>query len=239
MFQLRSRLAVALGAAIVAAAALAVPAGALGPSGVVWVAHGIPGVKVDVCVNGATARADFRYGNRFRADVPALTPLRVKVRAHVAGDPCTGAVLIREILSVEPGANVTALATLRAGEPRIVTWANNALLTTCVPTLTTVTVHHQAKAGPMLFVLTDGAIPLPVGVGGAIGVQVPRFGTVGPIPVMPGPNLVAAAPLLGQTPTIPPSIRVFADLTDYQLVLVGTNADNYRWIRYGNPTNDC
>ncbi|MFO1539695.1 MAG: hypothetical protein ACKOTZ_04485 [Chloroflexota bacterium] len=231
MFQLRSRLTVALAGAIVAAAALAVPVGAQASDGVVWVAHGIPGVRVDVCVNGDAARTNFRYGARFRAEVPALTALRVKVRAHVPDAACSGEVLIRRILSVEPGANVTALATLRANKPTIVTWSNSPLLTAGAEPSTTVTVHHEAQAGPMLFWIVSGGF-VPVGLG-PIGIQVGRYAEIGPIPVVPGPNVYAATPFNGQTPLVNPQIRVFADLTDYQLILVGTNAENYRWIRFG------
>ena len=233
MFQIKSRLSVALGGAILAAAALAAPVGAQAADGVVWVAHGIPGVKVDVCVNGAAAKTDFRYGARFRAEVPALTPLRVKVRAHSPAGACAGEVLIRELLSVEPGANVTALATLRAGKPVIVTWSNSPLLTAGPGTGTTVTVHHEAKAGTMLFWLANGLVL--TGFEGAVGIQVGQYATVGPIPVIPGPNVIAATPFNGQTPLVNPAIRIFSDLTDYQLILVGTGPDNYRWIRFGNP----
>lgn len=232
MFQLRSRLAIALGSAILTAAALAGPVAA-GDTAVVWVAHGIPGVKVDVCVNGDPARVKFTYGSRFRAEVPALTTLTVKVRAHVSGAPCTGDVLIRDRYSFEPGANVTALATLRAGEPTLVTWSNSPLLTAGPGPSTTVTVHHEAKAGTMIFWVTDGILPM--GLDGAIGIQMARTAAVGPVPLTPGPNIFAATPFNGQTPFLPPSVRVFEDLTAYQLILVGMNDDNYRWIRFGNP----
>ncbi len=239
MFPISSRMTLALAGALMAAAALAAPVGAAEETGVAWIAHGIPDARVDVCVNGDTVRTDFRYGTRFRTELPALTRLNVKIRAHVRTGACTGPVLIREILSVEPGTNITILATIRAREPQLVHWANSPQLTDCI-VASTVTVHHEAKAGTMLFFLTNGDIPVPVGfMGGGLGITVARNGTAGPIPIAPGPNLLAATPLFGQTPNMPPTIRMFAELTRYQLVLVGTNAGNYRWILYGDPLEVC
>ena len=59
---------------------------AAGPSGgTIWVAHGIPGVKVDVCVDGAEARSNFKYGHAFAA---VLETCRVWVNGEEA-DPDT------------------------------------------------------------------------------------------------------------------------------------------------------
>ncbi|MFO1539694.1 MAG: hypothetical protein ACKOTZ_04480 [Chloroflexota bacterium] len=236
-----TRLARALGGALIAAAvlstgALAAPAEINEPgTAQVWVAHGIPGAKVDVCVNGDAVRTGFLYGGRFRAEVPAYTPLTVKVRAHDGAGACTGAVLIRARLSLNAGANVTALATLRAGEATLVTWSNRTPVAGCGGGDTSVTVHHEAKAGPMLFFwITGGLLPA-----GLAGIQIPRTASFGPFDVPAGPNIFAATPFFGATPFVDPTVRVFAELTDYQLILVGTNAENYRWIRFGNPALFC
>lgn len=238
MSRIRSRITLALAGALMAAAALAAPVGAAEDTGVAWIAHGIPDARVDVCVNGDAARTDFRYGGRFRTELPALTRLNVKIRAHVRTGACTGPVLIREILSVEPGTNITILATIRAREPQLVHWANSPWYTAGAGGSSSVTVHHEAQAGRMLFLLTGGTVPLPVGVGGPVGIPIAREGAAGPIDVVPGPHLLAATPLFGQTPNMPPTIRELADHTDYQLILVGTNQGNYRWILYGNARPD-
>ena len=54
----------------------ALPASA-GGGATVFVAHGIPGVKVDVCVNGAEARSNFKYGRAFElgTGIPATDAL--------------------------------------------------------------------------------------------------------------------------------------------------------------------
>lgn len=241
MVGLRGRLTIMLGGAVLAAAALAAPVGAQNGTGDIWIAHGIPGVKVDVCVNGDTVRAGFLYGGRFRAEVPAETPLTVKVRAHAA-EACTGTVLIRDRVSVSTNGNVTALATLRDGAPTLVTWNNRPQAATCGGGDVSVTVHHEAKAGRMVFWLAGGSLGVmgvTLGDPGALGIPVGRTESAGPIPVLVGPNVYAATPLFGETPLMPPVLRLFAELTDYQLILVGTNPDNYRWIRFGNPALYC
>src|SRR5512141_1027139 len=60
------RLITGLLAGTMAMAAFGGTASAGAPAGgTIFVAHGIPGVKVDVCVNGAEARSNFKYGNSF------------------------------------------------------------------------------------------------------------------------------------------------------------------------------
>ena len=84
---MRKLLTAFLTGALMLGATSGIATAAAGPSGgTIWVAHGIPGVKVDVCVDGAEARSNFKYGHAFALEgVPAGT-YTVKVRLAAPGD---------------------------------------------------------------------------------------------------------------------------------------------------------
>ena len=66
-----------------------------------WVAHGIPGVEVDVCVSGDEVRSNFKYGNAFKlAGVPEG---RYNIKVFVANEDkeCRGTLAIQQLVCPE------------------------------------------------------------------------------------------------------------------------------------------
>lgn len=109
--------------------ALAVPAFGVGPAGAadatLNVVHGIPGVDVNVCVNGSEAISDFNPG-----EVVAGIPLPAgsyDFKIVAVGDDCgAAAILAAEDVALEGGRNYTAAAHLTAeGGPTLSLFRNN------------------------------------------------------------------------------------------------------------------
>ncbi len=111
-------------AATVLVGLMALPAAAAPPKATLWVLHGVPGAKVDVCVDGAEVRSNFNYKQRFSAKLPAGT-YDVKVRAASAGE-CMGAVVLKAKPKLAGGKNYTAVAGLsKAGAPKLFLFRND------------------------------------------------------------------------------------------------------------------
>jgi hypothetical protein len=204
----------------------AVPASAGGAGATVFVAHGIPGVKVDVCVNGAEARSNFKYGRAFQlgSGIPAGT-YKVKVRLASPGE-CKGAVAISERIELTDGLNATATAIVRGGEPQLDIRVNDTGI--AGGTNASVTVRHLAKA-PTVDVWVNG------GAGPAVpGLE--RFEEAGPVE-LPGDQVYAywVAAEGDSAPVIGPDVAELAQDTAYQIMAVGTNASNWRFIVIGQP----
>jgi hypothetical protein len=89
-----------------------------------WVLHGVPGAKVDVCVNGSEVKSNFTYKQKFSADLPAGT-YKVRVRAASAGE-CMGDVILKANPELKAGKNYTAVAGLdAAGSPELFLYKND------------------------------------------------------------------------------------------------------------------
>jgi hypothetical protein len=89
-----------------------------------WVLHGVPGAKVDVCVNGDEVKSNFTYKQRFSADLPQGT-YKVRVRAASAGE-CKGAVILKADPKLMAGKNYTAVAGLNErGAPALFLFKND------------------------------------------------------------------------------------------------------------------
>jgi hypothetical protein len=201
-------------------AAAGAPAG-----GTIFVAHGIPGVKVDVCVNGAEARSNFKYGNSFALEgVPAGT-YRVKVRLASKGE-CKGAVAIDETVDVTDGLNATAVARLVKGAPALSIFVNDIAI--AGGTNASVTVRHTASAPTVDVWVNGGKNPLVS--------DLTRGSEAGPVEV-PGGAVYAywVAAAGTYAPVIGPDVSMLDAGTAYQIMAVGTDASNYRFIVIGQP----
>ena len=199
----------------------ALPASAGGAGATVFVAHGIPGVKVDVCVNGAEARSEFKYGRAFElgSGIPAGT-YKVKVRLASPGE-CKGAIAISEKLELSNGLNATATAVVRKGEPQLDIGVNDTDIAGGANA--SVTVRHLAKA-PTVDVWVNG------GAGPAVpGLE--RFQEAGPVE-LPGDLTYAywASAEGDNAPVIGPDVAELAQDTAYQILAVGNDASNWRFI---------
>jgi hypothetical protein len=220
------RLITGLLAGTMAVAAFGGTASAGAPAGgTIFVAHGIPGVKVDVCVNGAEARSNFKYGNSFALEgVPAGT-YRVKVRLASAGE-CKGAVAIDQKVDVTDGLNATAVARLVKGAPALSIFVNDT--TIAGGSNASVTVRHTASAPTVDVWVNGGKTPLVS--------DFTRGSEAGPVEV-PGGAVYAywVAAAGTYAPVIGPDVSMLDAGTAYQIMAVGTDASNYRFIVIGQP----
>jgi len=104
------------------AAATAGPAAAA-DNGTVYVVHGIPGLTVDVYVNGKAALTGFKPGAV--AGPLSLPAGSYDVAIRKAGDPATAAPAINQQVTLPAGANVSLVAHLSAaGTPTLTPFVN-------------------------------------------------------------------------------------------------------------------
>jgi hypothetical protein len=215
------RFGLALATTAVALATLAGTASAAAPA-TVFVVHGIPGVAVDVCVNSSiVAKANFRYGQGFKASLPAGT-YTFRVRAHTT-TPCHGKVLITKSLQLTAGLNATAVANVQGGKPRLSIFVND--LTGTDATHATITVHHTASAPKVDVWLNGGTAPAVPGL--ATGAS------AGPVALTTGVYSWWVSLPGKYAPVIGPRVAKLAAHTAYQIYAIGTSTLNYRFVFIG------
>jgi hypothetical protein len=92
-------------------------------NGTVYVVHGVPGLTVDVYVNGKAALTGFKPGQV--AGPLSLTPGSYDVAVRKAGEAATAAPAIDKKVTLPAGANVSLVAHLSAaGAPTLTAFAN-------------------------------------------------------------------------------------------------------------------
>ena len=117
------------------------------------VVHGIPGLTVDVCVDGAKAIPDFAPGDVVKNIELTAASHTFKIVAQ--GDPCGGAGILVVTTPLEGGVNYTAIANLNdSGDPNLKLFTNNVNPTK--PGNARLTVRHTADA-PAVNVWANGA----------------------------------------------------------------------------------
>jgi hypothetical protein len=186
----------------------------------VWVAHGIPGVKVDVCVNGGEVKSNFKYGKSFVLEgVPAG---RYNVKVYVADErECRGTVAIKQRINLTDGLNATAVARVIDGAPRLAIFVND--LTAHADA--SVTVRHAANAPAVDVWVNGGAAPLVEDL--AEGAE------AGPVAVTEGVYSYWVSLPGEYVPVIGPGVAMLEAGMAYQVIAVGTDVDNYRFIVIG------
>lgn len=139
--------------AVVGSMLAASPATA-GGAATVNVIHGIPGVAVKVCVNGARVVDDFTYTERI---VGATLPARTHhVKLVAAGERCTHEAILKERFTLSEDADYTIVATLSAGgDPNLIAFRNRVGRTPHGEAR--VTIRHTAAA-PAVNVWANGAV---------------------------------------------------------------------------------
>jgi hypothetical protein len=213
------RLSLSVAATALALTAFAGTASAAPGPATVNVVHGIPGVKVDVCVAGSAVKTDFKYGQQFRAQLPPGTyTIRVRAADHAA--TCRGTVLIKQAVTLTEDLNATAVANYVAGKPALSIFVNDITLTTS--TKASITVRHTAKAPKVDVWLNGGTAP-------AIQ-NLARYGSVGPVEVDPAVYSWWVSADGGYAPVIGPRVAELKAGRAYQIFAVGTNAANYRFV---------
>ncbi len=142
-----------IGAAVLAGSLVAPAAGAAGKT-TVNVLHGIPGVKVNVCVDGGSVVDDFRYRQKIVGATLSAGEHEVKLVA--AGAPCGDPAILGKTVKLEAGENYTIVAALdEVGTPRLRRFRNPVGPT---PEGTArLTVRHTAQA-PAVNVWANGDV---------------------------------------------------------------------------------
>jgi hypothetical protein len=142
------------GVGLIAVVTVAGPAGAAPGDGTVYVVHGIPGVTVDVYVNGTETLPDF-------APDTVAGPLTLPagdyaIKIFKAGDdPATATAVIDESVALPAGANASLVAgSSAAGEPTLFTFVNN--VSAAAAGEGRLAVAHTAAA-PAVDVLANGS----------------------------------------------------------------------------------
>ena len=181
----------------IGAVAAAVPASAQTGDATVYVVHGIPGVPVDVFVNGKDTLQNFQPGKV--AGPLTLPPGSYKITIYKAGND-TGTPVISKTAQVPAAANVSLVAHLNAsGAPGLTPFVND---TSAVAAgQGRLTVRHTAAA-PAVDVLANGkaaltdlsngqqkSASLPAG---TIQASVAAAGTTTPVLIGPAPVTVTA-----------------------------------------------
>lgn len=223
----------ALATGLLAAPAVAGPA----DPATVWIAHGIPGAIVDVCVGGTAVKRDFTYGQRFKASLPAATyPIRVRL---AAAQDCKGAVVIKQDVTVTAGLNATAVAVIKGGTPQLAIYVNEVTVPIAAPGVT-ITLIHEAKA-PTVDAWLAQTIRLISSARSVAGILPPtiaglsRGDQAGPVAI-PADVYTAWVSLPGQfAPVVGPFVHNLKPGRAYTVIVVGTNASNYRFIAFGQP----
>jgi hypothetical protein len=182
----------------------------------VFLAHGIPGQKVDVYIAGDEVLSNWRYGRVATLEtVAGVYPVKVRTPA----DPGKGTLLVGASLEIEAGDNVTVVAYLKSGDPFLQAFDNDVLFTDSEAAI--LEVRHTAKA-PKVDVWANGAELTPsdgIVKGEEFAMEVP-----------PGIYAYWVAAHNDFAPVIGPDVSELEAAHAYQVMAVGTNASNYRFI---------
>lgn len=119
--------ALATGLALLALTAVAGPARAQAATGTVYVVHGIPGVTVDVYVDGKNTLPNFTPTT---VAGPLTLPAKsYDIKIYAAGaDPATATAVITATVALPAGANASLVAHLdAAGKPVLTTFVNDTM----------------------------------------------------------------------------------------------------------------
>ncbi len=149
---MRRMLAVGLGLGLLLALAVPATAGAATTDGTVYVVHGVPGVPVDVYVNGNKQLPNFQPGTV--AGPLTLPAGNYAIKILKAGDPSTGTAVIDTSVTLPAGANASLVAHLDAsGKPVLTTFVND---TSAAPAGEGRLVVRHTAAAPAVDVLANG-----------------------------------------------------------------------------------
>lgn len=182
-----------------------------------FLAHGIPGQKVDVYISGTEVLSNWRFGRSAMFD--ELDPGIYQAKVRVASADRPGALLAAATLELEAGDNVTVVAYPKAGEPTLAAFDNDVTFTDIGNAI--VQVRHTARA-PKVDVWANGTELTP----GDGFVKGEEFA----LEVLPGIYAYWVSAHNGYEPVIGPAVSELEAAHAYQVMAVGTKAANYRFI---------
>jgi hypothetical protein len=189
---------------------------------VLYVVHGIPGVRADVCIAGlGEVASGMKYATRFREELAPGTA-KIRVRAASKGQ-CKGAVLATASVPLANGANVTAVARLEAGDPTIEVFEND--LSPTPPGEFRITAAHMMKGGALdVYVGDEVEIP-----GLARGDQADITRSVGLFTIF-ATRAGKTTPIVG-----PRTVTSATDGSAYTFVMVGSKVENNAFVVFKQP----
>ena len=211
--------AVAAGSMLMAGAPLATAGGG---EAVLYTVHGIPGVKVDVCITGlGEVQSGMKYATRFREELVPGTA-KIRIRAASKGQ-CKGALLAAASVSLVDGDNVTAVARLVDGDPSI-TLFDNDLSPTPLGEFR-VTAAHMMKGGPVDVYLGD-----------AVAINALDRGNDASVTRSVGLFTIFTTKSGKTTPILGPrTVTSATEGSAYTFVMVGTKVENNRFVVFKQP----
>lgn len=227
MRRLEGVVACAATAALLLASAATPAGGATARHGELVIVNGMPGTRVNVCINGQVAMWALPYGARIVRRVAAgSTGVRV---FPAASRSCVGQHIAGRRFWLRKGGNKTIVATRR--EPRLVLFDNSGLLPPDAVEGDPLVVRHAADVGLAGFVVdVDGAAAgeelldkreqLVIGIPAGPGEQVAR------LEVERSSGRAVAGPVVRD---LRPGFRT-------ELILVGTNRLNARIVTVRRPS---
>jgi hypothetical protein len=190
-------------------------ASAAGSTSSLNIVHGIPGVDVEVCVNGTVAIPDFNPGDVVTGvSLPAGTyDVKIVASGDACGDP---AILGANGIDLAAGKDYTAIAYLAAdGEPTLGLFKNN--VKPLAAGKARLTVRHTAAA-PAVDVWANGGVLL----------QEVRNGDSATLAVPTGVYATWVSLPGGYEPVIGPAVLKLKNGTAYQVYAWGDGTTGYR-----------
>ena len=146
-----------------AVTALAVPASAASTKGVIGVVNGIPGVRVDICVNGNEIRSNVKYGGRtFKVMFPNSKTIKVR---RAGPGKCKGAQLGQKTIALAAGDDFTVVFNKIAPKAVVFDNAGLGMIPPDGPPIvgaSIVTWRHAADLGAATFKVVVGNPEIPI-----------------------------------------------------------------------------
>jgi len=179
------------------------------------VVHGIPGVTVDVCVDGSKAIPNFHPGDVVKGVALPAGSHTFKIVAQ--GDACSATGILVVTTPLKAGENYTAVAALNPkGNPKLLLFTNNVNPTK--PGDARLTVRHTADA-PAVNVWANGAK--------LVGGKDFTFGDSATLQTRKGIYAAWVSLPGGFTPVIGPAVRELKAGHAYQVYAWGNGTDGY------------
>ena len=142
-------MALAVVVAALAISAVGAPASAFSETHLAIV-QGIPGVKVDFCVDGTEVNSRVRYGGRKFVEILNSDPVRITLKSY-AKDPrkCKGTLLAKKRVDLDVNDDLTIVVTKRA--PKVLVFDNSILGTLPAAEDMLMSFRHAADIGRVTF----------------------------------------------------------------------------------------
>ncbi len=210
---------VAAGVVVASLFATAGTASAAPGDATLWVVHGVPGATVEVCVNGASAKEDFAYRQKFSTLMP---PGDYTFALYANGANCTGTPITADFTrTVAMNGNYTIVAAVSAQTGKVrFHWFSNDLANTQRGKFR-LSIRHVAVAPAVNVFMNKTRMTVPaLAQGASKTVQLPWGDYVTRVKVAGTSNTI-----LG------PGTRSFESRTAVQLYIIGNATVGYKFLR--------